>query len=218
MKINEANSDRLLRNIQVSKGNSFGPGNCVIIPSAPEGQLATGPFTLTFDTNDVLTGILPGASFFFDDRSFESCRIDSANSSDTLIAIQAGFGRKYLPSELSVTPLPPGPSIPVQEVFGTRMEDIYTSVPLAGAAFAFGGWNLAKAKRITISLAPGSPGCIYIQAHDANGTFPVGRPVYPGEPATFEGSDNAGFGNGEFYCYNPNSVSVTIFTLVEYFS
>jgi hypothetical protein len=218
--MNPGPQERLLRNVSVSKGNTFGPGNCIIIPGAQEGQTATGPFTLTFDTNDVLTNVIPGASFFFENRKFESCRIDSSNSADTLIQVQAGFGRKYLPPVPGATPLPPGPSIPVQEVFGTRLDASITATIGPGAASSFGIINWQLAKRVYFSLAPGSPGCIWLQSKNVNGTFPVGLPIYPGEPRVLTAADGYSppVGDAEYFIYNPNSVTIDYFLLVEYYS
>jgi hypothetical protein len=92
-KMNMDQPHRLLRSISINLPGNFGAGNCIIIPE--NGQTATGPFTLEFDTGDKLTNVIPGDSFFFDHDKYESCVISSSNNADHQIQIQAGFGRKY---------------------------------------------------------------------------------------------------------------------------
>lgn len=210
-----ARPHRLLRSVRLPLNPDalLGAGDCVIIPQ--ENQPATGPFTLEFDTGDVLEDVIPGDSFYFAPDSYESCRISSANSADTQINVQAGFGRKFM---LGQPGIPPAPPIVSQNAFGIRLDAQYDLNLAANTAANFGGWTLSKTKRIWLSLAPGTPGAVWVQSSASHGTFPLGLPLYPGNPIPMEASDPAGGGQGLFYIYNPNSIAVLIYALVEYYT
>ena len=211
--MNNEITERLLRSIQISLPGVLGAGNCVIIPQ--ENQPAVGPFTLEFDTGDVLKDVLPGDSFYFDIRKYNSCRVSSSNGADKLINIQAGFGRKYMLG-FPGSGTPPFDVVVTKIDFGQQLDAQFNGPVAAGASASFGGWDITRARRIWLTLSPAAPGGVWVQ--NTNNAGPLGLLLSPGVPLALEASVPAGGISGQYHVFNPNSVAVQVYALVEYWT